>query len=205
MSVQHLLNFITKLALKLNLLIAFCFFLPHILCAQENTSSYKLRGRVIGLDGLAIPYATVKISSTQAGAVKQGKLTDSIGQFEFLIAQQGIYQIRISSVGSDTTTLNAIITTQPIIELGDIVLKATSKNLDEVKVIGKKAYIEQRIDMTVLNVENSVENSSLAVGNSVLDVLQRAPGVYVANDGKIDLKGKSGASVLIIFCTKLGP
>ncbi len=67
------------------------------------------------------------------------------------------------------------------------------KTLDEVKVQGSKPYIEQRIDMTVLN----VENSSMAVGNSILDLLQRAPGVYVSNDGKIDLKGRPGATIMI--------
>ncbi|MBG6234737.1 hypothetical protein IWX76_001305 [Pedobacter sp. CAN_A7] len=184
----------SKLILKLNLMIAILFFVPKALCAQQvGNTTYQVKGRVLGLDGRPIPLVTVSITSTPPRASKQAKLTDSNGLFEFLINQQGNYQIRLSSVESDTTTLNITLATKQPMELGDITLKATSRNLNEVKVVGKKDYIEQRIDMTVLH----VENSSLAVGNSVLDVLQRAPGVYVANYGKIDLKGKSGASILI--------
>ncbi|WP_432708017.1 outer membrane beta-barrel protein [Pedobacter sp.] len=180
--------------LKLYLLIAIFFFIPMAVRAQQvGISTYQVKGRVLGLDGRAIPYVTVSMISTQPDETKHAKLTDTSGRFEFSINQQGNYQIRLSSVESDTTVLNITLATKQMIELGDVVLKATSKNLNEVKVVGKKDYVEQRIDMTVLH----VENSSLAVGNSVLDVLQRAPGVYVANDGKIDLKGKSGASILI--------
>jgi len=183
-----------NLFLKLNLLIALCLSIPNSLNGQEvNTSSYQLKGRVLGHDGLTIPYATVNVISTKSGVAKQVKLTDPTGLFEFLITQAGSYTIRVSSVGSDTTTLNITLAAQKMIELGDIILKASSNNLNEVTIIGKKAYIEQKIDMTVLN----VENSSLAIGNSVLDVLQRAPGVYVASDGKINLKGNIGASILI--------
>lgn len=162
--------------------------------AQEvNTTSWELKGRVLGADRSPMPYATVQVLPNKAGGLKQAKLSDTSGRFQFIINEPGSYSIRLSSVGSDTTIVNITLTGQKMVELGDLILKASSTNLKEVKVEGKKPYIEQRIDMTVLN----VENSSLAVGNSVLDILQRAPGVYVSNDGKIDLKGKSGASILI--------
>ena len=183
-----------NLLLKLNLLIAFYFSVPVIVKAQKvDSSTYQLKGRVIGHEGLTIPYATVNLIATNPGIAMQVKLTDTKGLFGFFIPQAGSYIIRISSVGSDTTTLHFNLASTMRMELGDIILKAASNILNEVTVVGKKTYIEQKIDMTVLN----VENSSLATGNSVLDILQRAPGVYVASDGKINLKGNSGTSILI--------
>ncbi len=156
-------------------------------------SSYQIKGRVFGPDGLAMMYAVVNLNPITPGITKQAKLTDTSGRFEFLTDQHGSYVMTVTSVGTDTARLNITLAAQTVVDLGDIVLRAGSNDLKEVKVVGKKPYIEQKIDMTVLN----VENSSLSIGNSVLDVLQRAPGVYIANDGKINLKGKAGASILI--------
>jgi len=57
----------------------------------------------------------------------------------------------------------------------------------------KKRLIERYADKTVIN----VENSSIATGNSALEILARSPGVSVSQDGSISLKGKSGVNVLI--------
>jgi hypothetical protein len=182
-----------RLSLKLILLIALCIFTPNLLFAQEVNNFYQLKGRVLRQDGHPVAFATVSISTSTPRSSVQAKLTDQGGRFELTIKQPGDYVIRISSVGSDTTTRNVTLGQEKIVEFGDIILKIASNNLDEVQVVGNKPYIEQKIDMTVLN----VENSSLAIGNSVLDLLQRAPGVYVASDGKINLKGNIGANVLI--------
>src|SRR6185295_5686770 len=45
----------------------------------------------------------------------------------------------------------------------------------------------------VVNVEASITN----VGNSALEVLEKAPGVSVDKDGNISLKGKQGVQVYI--------
>ena len=65
--------------------------------------------------------------------------------------------------------------------------------LKEVVVQAKKPMIEQKIDRTVLNVDASPGNT----GNSVVEVLEKAPGVSVDKDGNISLKGKQAVLVLI--------
>ena len=182
----------SELFLKFYLLL--CFFISATVYAQEaNRPSYQITGRVLGPDGQAMAYGTVNLNATKSGIAMQSKMIDTGGRFEFLINQQGNYVITVTAIGTDTARLNITLAAQTKVDLGDIVLRAGSKVLKEVAVVGKKAYIEQKIDMTVLN----VESSSLSIGNSVLDILQRAPGVYIANDGKINLKGKTGASILI--------
>lgn len=65
--------------------------------------------------------------------------------------------------------------------------------LKEVVVQAKKPMIEQKIDRTVVNVDASPGNA----GNSVVEVLEKAPGVSVDKDGNISLKGKQAVLVLI--------
>jgi|GEM_PF-23640 len=65
--------------------------------------------------------------------------------------------------------------------------------LNSVTITVHKKQIEQDIDKTVLHVENSI----LAEGNTALELLERAPGVTVDQDGLISLKGKPGVMVMI--------
>lgn len=77
--------------------------------------------------------------------------------------------------------------------VSDLLLKPASTELSEVKVVATKPLIEQKIDKTVLNVENSI----LAAGNSALEILTKAPGVTVDKDDNISLRGKQGVLVMI--------
>lgn len=67
------------------------------------------------------------------------------------------------------------------------------QDLREVKVVGRRKLIEQKIDRTVVNVDASATNA----GTSALEVLEKSPGVQVDKDGNISLKGKQGVTVLI--------
>jgi hypothetical protein len=66
-------------------------------------------------------------------------------------------------------------------------------DLKEVKISVKKSYIEQKIDRTVVNVDALISNA----GSNALEVLEKAPGVFVDQDGKISLKGQQGVVILI--------
>ncbi|WP_276088964.1 outer membrane beta-barrel family protein [Pedobacter sp. JY14-1] len=65
--------------------------------------------------------------------------------------------------------------------------------LKEVKISTRKNYIEQKIDRTVLNIDAQITNT----GTNALELLEKAPGVMVDQDGKISMKGQQGVIVLI--------
>ena len=67
------------------------------------------------------------------------------------------------------------------------------KKMEGVVVTARKNFIEQKIDKTVLNMDASITNT----GNTILEVLEKAPGVSVDKDGNISLKGKQGVTVMI--------
>ncbi len=79
------------------------------------------------------------------------------------------------------------------ISVPDIKLRGNNAQLKEVAVVAQKPFIEVHADKLVVNVENSI----VSAGSSVLDVLQRSPGVTVDQNDNISLKGKQGVTVMI--------
>ncbi|KAF2512611.1 outer membrane beta-barrel family protein [Flavobacterium foetidum] len=65
--------------------------------------------------------------------------------------------------------------------------------LDEVVLTKKKVLYTQKSDRLVFNVENSI----VSEGGTALDVLSRAPGVVVSQDGDLSLRGQQGVAVMI--------
>lgn len=68
-----------------------------------------------------------------------------------------------------------------------------ARTLKEVTVTGRAPVVERKRDRTVINVEASPVNT----GSTVLEVLERSPGVTVDRNGGITLNGKPGVLVMI--------
>ncbi|MBD0258882.1 MAG: outer membrane beta-barrel protein, partial [Cytophagales bacterium] len=82
----------------------------------------------------------------------------------------------------------------PTLALPVLTLREETQLLKEVTVVTKKPFIEQQVDRTVVNVENSI----VASGNTALEVLEKAPGVTIdRQNDQIILRGKQGVIVLI--------
>lgn len=68
-----------------------------------------------------------------------------------------------------------------------------TRQLKDVTVTGRKPLVETRLDRTIVNVDAMISNA----GTSALDVLEKAPGVLVDQDGNISLLGKPGVTIYI--------
>jgi len=66
-------------------------------------------------------------------------------------------------------------------------------SLTAVTVAGRKLPVERKQGKTIINVEASVTNT----GSTVLEVLEKSPGVTVDRNGGIALNGKAGVLVMI--------
>lgn len=69
----------------------------------------------------------------------------------------------------------------------------STKKLKEVNITGKKQMIERRQGKTIINVDAAVTN----VGTTVLEALEKSPGVMVDKNGSISMQGKAGVLVMI--------
>lgn len=77
---------------------------------------------------------------------------------------------------------------------GDTTLpKPRTTVLKEATVTGRAPVVEHKKDRTIINVEASPTNT----GSTVLEVLERSPGVTVDRNGGITLNGKPGVLVMI--------
>src|SRR5690606_15373770 len=74
-----------------------------------------------------------------------------------------------------------------------IVLQPQANTLENVVVTSKKPFVQFAPDKTVINVEAGIAHA----GSTVMDVLEKSPGITVGRDGTIIMKGKPQVMVLI--------
>lgn len=161
------------------------------LAAQSQTG--KVNGAVSGTQK-PIEAASVGVLRAKDSAIVKMAVTDKAGQFEVEKLAAGKYLVLVQSVGyakyySESFELGngKTYTVQPI------TLVNASKELQGVVVSSKKPLIEQKLDRTIINVDASPSNA----GATVLEVLEKSPGISVDKDGNISLKGKQGVVVMI--------
>ena len=75
----------------------------------------------------------------------------------------------------------------------DSLVETSINVLDEIVITKKKVLYTQKSDRLVFNVENSI----VSEGGTALDVLSRAPGVVVSQDGDLSIRGQQGVAVMI--------
>lgn len=156
--------------------------------AQTNG---EVKGRLLGSQQEPVAYASISLKLAD-GKVLKGTLSDSLGLFVFTGLNNGSYQLSISAMGFKSFN-GPLFKLQEKLDLGQLILTEDATFLQGITVQAQKKLIEQTIDKTVLNIENSI----LSEGNTALELLQKAPGVKVDDDGKISLKGRPGVMVLI--------
>jgi len=139
-----------------------------------------------------LPGSTVYLLNPDSTVIRSGAAGAS-GIFEFRDLEPGKYLVRASQTGYNDGY-------SPLIDLGNnisfsdiITLRSRSSLLNEVTVVSKKPAIQFLPDKTVINPEASISNA----GASVMDVLEKSPGITVNKDGSIIMKGKPAVTVLI--------
>jgi len=155
---------------------------------------FQVKGRVFEDSNRGAAFATVRVLHLPDSGLIGGTVTDSAGWFHLEIRTEGSYVLRVSLLGWQSAEMPFQLNQeQQHVQLPPIRLHATSHALQAVQVIASRPFIEQQPGKTVIH----VDGSPTAAGSDVLDILQKAPGVTVDQDGNITLKGKSGVMVMI--------
>lgn len=173
-----------KHTLLTSLLILVCCSLA---IAQNN---FSVSGKILGSGNEPLAGAYLMLFSDTT--LQRTSVTDVDGKFIMEPVYPGDYTIRVSNVGYENYTTEVISVAANIV-LPDITLAAQKGQLKEVTVTAQKPFIEVKADKIVVNVENSI----VSAGSSVMDVLQRSPGVNVDNNDNISLKGRQGVTIWI--------
>ena len=119
------------------------------------------------------------------------EFTDQDGTYLISDVNQGRYFILVKQFGYDNYQEELEISNST--EVPTIALKSNAQELEGVEVKQTTPFIERKIDRVVVTPDALIANA----GNSALEVLERAPGVTVDQNGVILLKGRSGVAVFI--------
>jgi hypothetical protein len=156
----------------------------------------QISGKLASADAGAVGFATVTILKSSDSSAVRSVLSDENGNFVVNGIANGNHILKVSSLGyvnwfSQPFVLNAA---QPGYAAGTIVLTASRKQLGEVVVRARKPMVQQLAGGLQVNVQSSL----MAKGSSVLQVLQRSPGVVIDQQHSgISLNGKSGVMVML--------
>jgi len=155
----------------------------------------KITGQITDHKGKIVEFATITLLQAKDSSLVKGALADANGTFEFEKIKFGSYLIAISQLGYQKfyTPKFSLSSENPSIKLSNLTLVEESKELNEVVITARKPFIEQQIDKTVVNVENSV----VSAGSTAIEILEKSPGVTVDKDGNISLKGKQNVMVML--------
>ncbi len=174
--------------MKFNFSVLF-IFLHSFVFSQSEVS-----GSVTDSLGTPVAYAPIGIFVAADSTVAKGTLTNEKGKFLIDKINPGQYFLKIMAVGFnekviENIRLDSISNSSPIYTIH---LSRSANTLDGVTVFAVRPVIEFKNSNVIVN----VENSPLAKGNSVFDLLSKLPGVSVV-DNTVMMQGKTGVTIMI--------
>jgi hypothetical protein len=126
----------------------------------------------------------------------KGAITNTSGQYVIEKVEMGAYRVATSMLGYQKVYSQAfhLQDSQMAFTVPALTLQEDVQMLSAVEVKSTRPFIEQQVDKTVLNVENSL----VASGGNALEVLEKAPGVVVdAQNERISMKGREGVLIML--------
>ena len=169
------------------------FFILSTFTALSQVDLILISGKVIESQSkVPVEFATITIKDANTDALVNGVTTDENGDFQ-VESNTPDFQIEISFIGFASQTLTDFQIKNNRLQLGTIVLKEDSQQLDEVVVRAEKSSTEFRLDKRVFNVGKDLSST----GASALEVLNNVPSVNVDIEGVISIRGSSGVQILI--------
>lgn len=166
------------------------FLLTAGACLAQTGS---VTGKVTESGGKPLEAATVTLYKLPDSALVTGTKTGPDGIYLFSAVAPGIYYLEARLIGLNCRKSKAFSLDRVAVEIPAITLVLQAKQLKEVSVTGQRPFIERQADKIVVNVENSL----VSTGSTALEVLQRTPGITIDKDDHLQLKGKSGVTVML--------
>jgi len=187
---QIYVSYMTKSALFILLL-----FLSSLLAAQPGNQKIKgsgIAGRIVDEYRTPIPYATIAVYKTADSALVDGGTSDDEGRF-FVPLPPGKYYMAIRMISFNDTSISGIEIGKELLRLGDIRLRASAQNLEEVQIRGQRNQMELKLDKRVFNVGQDLTSR----GTSASEILDNLPSVNVDVEGNVTLRGSGNVIILV--------
>lgn len=172
-----------------------CFIIPLFSFSTRVFNGGTIKGTLLDDKKNPVPFSTIVLNNAKDSSLYKGEITNEKGEFVFENVKEGDFYIQIRVIGFKTIdskkfTVSAESST---VDLGIFVSEQNSTELGAVTVQGDRPFIERQADKLVVNIENSI----VQTGSSIMEVMEKLPGVLVNQDDQISLKGKQGVIILI--------
>lgn len=154
--------------------------------SQKRTNALAVK--ILSPQSVPLSCASVELLKVDSSLLKI-TVSDSSGHALFTDLHLPQYLLRVTRIGYAT----AFFTVRPGPEPVPITLQAAENTLDGVTVSTRKPFLELKPGRTVVNVDAVITN----VGATVLEALEKLPGVSVDKDGNIGLKGRTNVTVML--------
>lgn len=166
-----------------------------LICSIVVSGQSTVQGLVYNNTGQPLHNASVMLLSPKDSSLVRGIFTTSNGQYSFEKVSPGSYIISASFSGYKQVYSPIVLISQNEIKtVSPLALSESVITLGQVTVTARKPLFEQRVDRMVINVANNI---TLA-GGTVLDVLERSPGIVVdRQNNALSINGKNGVVVMI--------
>lgn len=162
--------------------------------SASKAQNAVLHGKINDENGAPLYMTLVQLYRPADSVALHSTYSNEDGSFDFKGLQAGTYQFKSSYLGYEPYQQDiALPDNNADKDMGAIGMKPSATLLNTVTISGKQKFVERKIDRTVINVD-ALGGSS---GSNALEVLERAPGVSIDQDGLIKLKGRTGVVVYI--------
>ena len=156
----------------------------------------QISGKLTNKAGQPLPSASVLLLRSSDSSLVKAVSTDEAGAYQLQFNREGKYILQISCIGHDTwhSSEFELTASSPAKDFGTRVLNPNGQTLGEVSVRATKPLIQQNAYGTIVNVESSI----LTKGSSVLQIMERSPGIIIdRRNNDIAMNGKSGVRVML--------
>jgi len=166
-----------------------CFY-SHVHAQEQGKRSIRIT--VVNEQKNVLSGSTVYLLTPDSVVIHSGAANAS-GIIEFKDLNAGKYLARASQTGHEDGYSKWIDLEKNTSSSDIIILQPKIGLLQDVTVVSKKPFVQFLPDKTIINPEANISNA----GATVMDILEKSPGITVGKDGSIIMKGKPSVTVLI--------
>ncbi len=137
--------------------------------------------------------ATVQLFRQRDSTFVGGTVTDLRGNFSVVAPSNGIYRLRISSVGYQSIEREVTLRRNQSQDVGNLQMSPETMMLQEAVVTGRAAQVIVKKDTLVYN----PDAYRTPEGSPIEELIKRIPGAEVDEDGNITINGKAVKKILL--------
>ncbi len=159
---------------------------------QTSHPLINLKGTIVdSSSGKPLAFATLVLQNAKTKAPVKNFISKDDGSFEFSVSDSLDWLLVIAFTGYDNKTVP--IKKGKSTDLGQVSLKVSGKQMNEVTVVAVKPVIKRDLDGITYDVSADPESPVL----DALDLMRKVPLLSVDASDNIKLKGKSNYKILI--------